>query len=57
MRCKRAVVPREFSLYKFWDLAQHDTADVHAALRVELAEINAAAGLMNIKTVQPQDIW
>ena len=37
---KRLVVQREFSPYKSWDLAQHKTADVHAAIRVELAEIN-----------------
>ena len=52
---KRAVIPRESSLYKSWDLAQHGTADVHAAIRVELVEINAAASLMHIKTVQHQD--
>ena len=51
---KWAVVPLEFSLYKSWDLAQHETANIYAAIRVELAEINAAAGLMNIKTVQQQ---
>jgi len=52
---KRVVIPRVFSLYKSWDLSQHEAVDVHAAIRVELAEINAAAGLMNIKTVQHQD--
>ena len=32
---KRVFVPQ-----KTWDLDQHDAADVHAAIRVELGQIN-----------------
>ena len=46
---------REFVLQKTWDLDQHDAADVHAAIRVELGKINTQAGLSKVKTLQHQD--
>jgi len=36
-------------------LDEHDSADVHAAIRVELGEINTQAGLSKVKTLQHQD--
>ncbi|MEI8346695.1 MAG: hypothetical protein WCG27_04455 [Pseudomonadota bacterium] len=47
---KRVFVPQ-----KTWDLDEHDSADVHAAIRVELGQINTQAGLSKVKTLQHQD--
>ena len=47
---KRVFVPQ-----KTWDLDEHDSADVHAAIRVEFSEINTQAGLSKVKTLQHQD--
>jgi hypothetical protein len=52
---KRAKIEHDFILYKSWDLGQHEAADVHTTIKVELAKINTQAGINNLKTSQHHD--
>ena len=42
-------------MQKTWSKDEHETDDVHAAVRVELGAINAQAGMSKLKTLQHQD--
>ena len=52
---KKPNVKREFILHKTWSKEEHETDDVHAAIRVELGLLNAEAGMSKLKTLQHQD--
>ena len=52
---KMPNVKREFIIQKTWSKDEHETDDVHAAIRVELGAINAQAGMSKLKTLQHQD--
>jgi hypothetical protein len=52
---KKPNVKREFILHKTWSKKEHETDDVHAAIRVELGLLNGQAGISKLKTLQHQD--
>ena len=52
---KMPNVKRDFIMQKTWSKDEHETDDVHAAIRVELGAINAQAGMSKVKTLQHHD--
>jgi len=52
---KKPNMTRDFVLRKSWNLELLDAADVHAAIWIELGELNATTGLGTCKPVQHLD--